>query len=111
MKKENENKGFMDWYESYKGKKVVGAVYSLGASVVIIGALFKIMHFPGAGAMLMVRVWRGFPYPFTVSAAMIRSWLSLTALSGSPTSVNSNPGTACTSILTITASMPCGAAP
>ena len=54
MKKENENKGFMDWYESYKGKKVVGAVYSLGASVVIIGALFKIMHFPGAGAMLMV---------------------------------------------------------
>ena len=44
----------MEWYESYKGKKVVGAVYSLGASVVIIGALFKIMHFPGAGAMLMV---------------------------------------------------------
>ena len=37
-----------------KEKKVVGAVYSLGASVVIIGALFKIMHFPGAGAMLMI---------------------------------------------------------
>ena len=52
--KETENKGFMNWYESYKGKKLVGAVYSLGASVVIIGALFKIMHFPGAGAMLMV---------------------------------------------------------
>ena len=52
--KGTENKGFMNWYESYKGKKVVGAVYSLGASVVIIGALFKIMHFPGAGAMLMV---------------------------------------------------------
>ena len=29
-------------------------VYSLGASVVIIGALFKIMHLPGAGAMLTV---------------------------------------------------------
>lgn len=48
------NNRFIEWYESYKGKKVVGAVYSLGASVVIIGALFKIMHFPGAGAMLMV---------------------------------------------------------
>lgn len=45
---------FMHWYESYQGKKVVGAVYSLGASVVIVGALFKIMHFPGAGAMLTV---------------------------------------------------------
>jgi gliding motility-associated protein GldL len=54
MKSNKETKGFMSWYESYKGKKVVGAVYSLGASVVIIGALFKIMHFPGAGAMLMV---------------------------------------------------------
>ena len=52
--KGNKNNGLMEWYESYKGKKVVGAVYSLGASVVIIGALFKIMHFPGAGAMLMV---------------------------------------------------------
>ena len=45
---------FMHWYESYQGKKVVGAVYSLGASVVIVGALFKIMHFPGAGIMLTV---------------------------------------------------------
>ncbi len=52
--KGNRNNRLMEWYESYKGKKVVGAVYSLGASVVIIGALFKIMHFPGAGAMLMV---------------------------------------------------------
>ena len=54
MSKGTENKGFMNWYESYQGKKVVGAVYSLGASVVIVGALFKIMYFPGAGAMLMV---------------------------------------------------------
>ena len=54
----NEKKGFgarfMDWYGSYQGKRVVGMVYSIGASVVIIGALFKIMHFPGAGAVLMV---------------------------------------------------------
>lgn len=45
---------FMHWYESYQGKKVVGCVYSLGASIVIVGALFKIMHFPGAGPMLVV---------------------------------------------------------
>ncbi len=45
---------FMHWYESYNGKIVVNAIYSLGASVVIIGALFKIMHFEGAGPMLMV---------------------------------------------------------
>ena len=45
---------FMLWYESYTGKKVVGCVYSLGASIVIVGALFKIMHFPGAGPMLIV---------------------------------------------------------
>ena len=45
--------GFMHWYESYQGKKVVGMVYSIGASIVIIGALFKIMHFPGAGPVLM----------------------------------------------------------
>ena len=44
---------FMHWYESYTGKKVVGCIYSLGASIVIVGALFKIMHFPGAGPMLI----------------------------------------------------------
>ena len=44
--------GFMNWYESYQGKKVVGMVYSLGAAVVIVGALFKILHLPGAGPML-----------------------------------------------------------
>jgi gliding motility-associated protein GldL len=45
--------GFMHWYESYSGKKVTGMIYSIGASIVIIGALFKIMHFPGAGPVLM----------------------------------------------------------
>lgn len=44
--------GFMSWYESYDGKRVVGMVYSLGASVVIVGALFKILHLPGATQML-----------------------------------------------------------
>ena len=34
----------MIWYHSYQGRKVVGSVYSLGASLVILGALFKILH-------------------------------------------------------------------
>lgn len=45
---------FMSWYESYQGKKIVGMVYSLGASVVIVGALFKILHLPLASEMLFV---------------------------------------------------------
>ena len=45
---------FMHWYESYKGKTVVNIVYSAGASVVIVGALFKILHWPGASQVLMI---------------------------------------------------------
>jgi len=45
---------FFHWYESYQGKNVVNIVYSAGASVVIIGALFKILHWPGASQVLMI---------------------------------------------------------
>ncbi|MBQ3673663.1 MAG: gliding motility protein GldL [Paludibacteraceae bacterium] len=45
---------FMHWYESYQGKNVVNIVYSAGASVVIVGALFKILHWPLASQVLMV---------------------------------------------------------
>lgn len=45
---------FMHWYDSYNGKKAVGMVYSIGASVVIVGALFKILHWPGASQVLML---------------------------------------------------------
>ena len=45
---------FQDWYSSPSGQKYVGIFYSLGASVVIIGALFKILHWPGASQVLMV---------------------------------------------------------
>lgn len=48
-----EKSGFMAWYESYKGKRVTGIIYSVGAAVVIIGALFKILHWPGASYVLM----------------------------------------------------------
>ena len=45
---------FMHWYESYQGKNITNIVYAVGASVVIIGALFKILHWPGASQVLMV---------------------------------------------------------
>ena len=43
-----------DWYAKPSIQMAVGMVYSIGAAVVIVGALFKIMHWPGAGAMLTV---------------------------------------------------------
>ena len=46
--------GFMHWYGSYQGKNIVNIVYSVGASVVIIGALFKILHWQGASQVLMI---------------------------------------------------------
>jgi len=44
--------GISDFLSSYKGKRITGTAYGLGASVVIIGALFKIMHWPAAGLVL-----------------------------------------------------------
>ena len=44
---------FMEWCGSYQGKRAVGMVYSIGAAVVIVGALFKIMHWPGASTVLI----------------------------------------------------------
>src|SRR5680860_155040 len=41
-------------FETKKGKTFMGLLYGLGASVVIIGALFKIMHWPFAGPMLVI---------------------------------------------------------
>ena len=47
--------GFVEFlFETKKGKKLMGMLYGWGASIVIVGALFKIMHWPGAGAMLTV---------------------------------------------------------
>ncbi|HET8804707.1 MAG TPA: gliding motility protein GldL, partial [Aequorivita sp.] len=39
--------------QSRSSKKFMNMVYGLGASVVILGALFKIMHWPGGNAMLI----------------------------------------------------------
>lgn len=39
---------------SKKWKKMMAKIYGLGASVVLVGALFKIQHYPGATPMLIV---------------------------------------------------------
>ena len=48
-----EHSTFYRMWNSNRGKKIISAAYSLGASVVILGALFKILHLPGANYMLM----------------------------------------------------------
>jgi len=39
--------------QTHGWKNFMGKLYGIGAAVVIIGALFKIMHWPGAGPMLV----------------------------------------------------------
>ena len=41
-------------FETKKGKTIMGILYGVGAAIVIVGALFKIMHWPGAGPMLVI---------------------------------------------------------
>lgn len=43
-----------NFFESKAGKNVMAKMYGIGAAVVIVGALFKIMHWPGADVMLIV---------------------------------------------------------
>jgi len=52
MSSEQKQSKFSRWYNSPGGKRLIGAIYSIGAAIVIIGALFKIMHWPYAGALL-----------------------------------------------------------
>ncbi|MBB3186934.1 gliding motility protein GldL [Microbacter margulisiae] len=44
--------GLLHFIETEEGKKITAKIYGFGASVVLIGALFKIQHFPGAGWLL-----------------------------------------------------------
>jgi gliding motility-associated protein GldL len=45
--------GIFSFFNSKAGKKVIAFFYGVGASIVILGALFKILHLPGANLMLM----------------------------------------------------------
>ena len=46
--------GLNEFVASRKYKKIMGFVYGWGAAIVMVGALFKIQHYPGAGPMLVV---------------------------------------------------------
>jgi gliding motility-associated protein GldL len=46
-----EVKGFRPGSDSWK--KFMAKLYGIGAAIVIVGAMFKIQHWPGAGAMLV----------------------------------------------------------
>ena len=54
MSEETKQSKFDIWWNSPEVKQKIGAAYSLGASVVIVGAMFKILHLPFAGEMLGV---------------------------------------------------------
>jgi len=41
-------------FQELLNNKIMPMIYGLGASVVIVGAMFKIMHWPGAGPMLVI---------------------------------------------------------
>ncbi len=44
----------MSFLDSKKGKNFMAKLYGIGAAVVIVGALFKILHWPGADIMLII---------------------------------------------------------
>ncbi len=52
MKLNKPNSAFYRWWNSYTGRRIVSATYSIGAAVVIQGALFKILHLPFGNIML-----------------------------------------------------------
>lgn len=58
MADKNKKQGFarrlQDFLASYQGKVMLNYAYSWGAAVVILGALFKLTHLPGANFMLFI---------------------------------------------------------
>ena len=58
MSKKQENlsgfKKFQAFTQSKKYKSFMGAVYGIGAAIVMVGAYFKLTHIPGADAMLAI---------------------------------------------------------
>src|SRR5262245_22916355 len=42
------------FFESERGKRIKNLIIGLGASVVLLGALFKLQHWEGAGSMLII---------------------------------------------------------
>lgn len=59
-----KKKGFL---KSSSGKKLMNFIYGAAAAVVIVGALFKILHWPGANEMLIIGMFTE-AFVFLVSA-------------------------------------------
>ena len=51
-KKGGLTRKLQDFLASYQGKVMLNYAYSWGAAIVILGALFKLTHLPGANFML-----------------------------------------------------------
>ena len=45
---------FQDFLETQKGQTILNYLYSWGAAIVILGALFKLTHISGADLMLFI---------------------------------------------------------
>lgn len=54
MSKTRKKKSLRGFFSGDKGQRTFNYAYSIGASVVILGSLFKILHLPGADLMLIV---------------------------------------------------------
>lgn len=53
-KKRSLTRRLQDFMASYTGKVMLNYAYSWGAAIVILGALFKLTHLPGANMMLFI---------------------------------------------------------
>ena len=54
MSKIRKKKSIRGFFSGDKGQRTFNYAYSIGASVVILGSLFKILHLPGADLMLII---------------------------------------------------------
>lgn len=53
-KKKSTLRRFQEFLSGYRGKVILNYAYSWGAAIVILGALFKLTHMPGANMMLWI---------------------------------------------------------
>lgn len=47
-------KRFSGFFSGARGQRIFNILYSIGASIVILGALFKLLHWTGADTMLII---------------------------------------------------------
>lgn len=50
----NKRRGLTGWISSAGGQRFFNVAYSIGAAIVILGALFKLLHLPGGNTLLSV---------------------------------------------------------